>query len=179
VTGAPYAGIDGAERTGFAVVDPASTPPRLLLHGAARIRTGADVEKLVAEIASAGPALVGIEAPFVKPAARGGNPASALALAVLVGRFRQALDARSLVTRTVLASSWQPLVLGCGRWTSREARKAAAVAWARRTFGVELGEDAADAAAIAMWASRLVPSRPGKPEQGAQGSLFGTDGQSP
>jgi Holliday junction resolvasome RuvABC endonuclease subunit len=175
------AGIDAAALTGWAIVSATGDVLRLRAHGAVAIATSADVELLVAEIASAAPVLVAVEAPFMKGSDRGGNAHSSLELAVLHGRFVQALGARGVAAAAVLASTWQPRILGVGRWSNRQQRKSAAVAWAGKTFGVELGHDIADAAAIAVWALRKASGRPTAPEQKqarqgeaeAQGSLWG------
>lgn len=98
------AGIDGAAQTGWAVLEARGDALRLLGHGSVAIRAGGDVERLVVEIASAGPALVAVEAPFVKPAARGGNPHSAIEIAVLLGRFTQALETHGIRTIPVLVT---------------------------------------------------------------------------
>jgi Holliday junction resolvasome RuvABC endonuclease subunit len=148
------AGIDSAELTGYAILESGSACLALLRHGAVKISTGADVELVATELATAGAHLLAVEAPFVKPAARGGNPHSALELATLVGRWLQAAEVRAIPTGTVLASTWQPAILKGDRWAPREARKAAAVRWAAVTFGVTLTEDEADAACIAAWAIR-------------------------
>jgi Holliday junction resolvasome RuvABC endonuclease subunit len=159
------AGIDAAARTGWAVIELRGDVLRLRAHGAVVIASAADVERLVAEIASAAPVLVAVEAPFMKGSDRGGNAHSSLELAVLHGRFVQALEARGVAAAAVLASTWQPRILGVGRWSNRAQRKSAAIAWAKRTFDVELGHDVADAAAIAVWASRMASGRPTAPEQ--------------
>jgi Holliday junction resolvasome RuvABC endonuclease subunit len=176
------AGLDPAATSGWAVVEGQGDLLRLRAHGAVAIAKASDVERLVAEIAGAAPVLVvGIERPFVKPASRGGNPHSSLELAALFGRFSQAIEARGIETAPVLASTWQPKILGVGRWSDRAARKRAAVAWARGTFAADLTEDEADAAAIATWAVRRASNRPPGPEEkrtgsgaaGGQGSLWG------
>lgn len=158
------AGIDVAALTGWAIVEANVHGQKLLAHGTAKIRRGADVERLVDELAGAGPQVIALERPFVKPASRGGNPHSGLELAELLGRFRQAFEMLGAATLTVLASTWQPAILGVDRWANRETRKAAAVAWARRELGAELSEDEADAAAIAAWAIRQRSGRPERPE---------------
>jgi Holliday junction resolvasome RuvABC endonuclease subunit len=147
-------GIDSAlEKTGYAILEGESGGrARLVTSGIVCARTGADVAATVLELAAAGPDLIAIERPFVKSAERGGNPATGLGLAVLLGRWLQAFEAVKIRTATVLASSWQPSVLAIDRWTPRAARKAAAVRWARAALGVELSEDEADAGGIAAWA---------------------------
>jgi len=175
------AGIDAAAMSGWAIVEARADILRLRAHGAVEISTSADVERLVEEIAGASPVLVAVEAPFMKSSERGGNPDSSLKLAVLHGRFVQALGARDIASAAVLASTWQPSILRVGHWTNRLQRKGAAVAWARKTFGVEVSHDAADAIAIAVWALRKASGRPSAPEQkqphqvaaAGQGSLWG------
>jgi Holliday junction resolvasome RuvABC endonuclease subunit len=155
-------GIDSAELTGFGVV--ASGPggrERLLRHGVFKIRTAADIERAVAELAGDRPDLVAIEAPFI-----GVNVTTGLTLATLLGRWLQAFESRGIPTTTVTASVWQIGVLA-GLITVRSpraARKAAARMWTAASYGVELGEDEADAAGIAAWALRraLVKARTGR-----------------
>lgn len=145
-------GIDSAELTGIAIL----RGRRIVRRGLCRITGGVDIERAADEIADFRPNLVAIEAPFVRV-----NPQTGLTLAELLGRWRQALERRWIETTTVLASTWQPEVLA-GRITSRsgrDARKAAAREWARETFGVELSEDVADAAAIAFWAQQRARGR--------------------
>jgi Holliday junction resolvasome RuvABC endonuclease subunit len=175
-------GIDAAARSGWAVVEARGEVLRLRGHGAVEIATSGDVERLVAEIVAAAPVLVAVEAPYMKSTERGGNPDSSLKLAVLHGRFVQALGARGIASVGVQASSWQPQILRVGPSWNRAMRKAASVAWARKTFDVELDHDTADAVAIAVWALRKASNRPTAPEQktpkqGAatgQGSLWGS-----
>jgi hypothetical protein len=45
-------------------------------------------------------------------------------------------------------------VLGCGPRTKRAERKAAALLWAKRVFGVSVSEDEADALGLAFYALR-------------------------
>jgi Holliday junction resolvasome RuvABC endonuclease subunit len=140
-------GVDSAERTGFAVLADA----RLVRHGVADIASAADVERTADLLALHRPDLVCVEAPFVRV-----NAATGLTLARLLGRWLQAFERRDIPTATVLASTWQPIVL-VGRMTPRTKgpdRKLAAQAWALETFGLELPEDEADAAGIAAWAAR-------------------------
>ena len=122
---------------------------RVIRRGTCFVAAYHDVERAADEVATFAPSLVAIEEPFVRV-----NPATGLYLARLLGRWLQAFERRGLPTATVLASTWQPVVLGT-RITTRTPsamRKAAAVAWARERFGVDLPEDEADAAGIAAWA---------------------------
>ena len=150
-------GIDSAELTGFAVVSRAPDgTERLEQHGVLTIRAAADVELAVAELASANPDLVTVEEPFIHPK----YPMTGLVLARLLGRWLQAFEARGFTTVTIPASMWQPGVLpGITRQTRSAQRKAAAVAFARERFGVEVGEDAADAIALATFAARTASRR--------------------
>lgn len=150
-------GIDSAELTGIAVV--ARLPGQretLVRRATIPVRSAVDVGAAVAELASAAPDLVAIEAPFVRL-----NPATGLALATLLGRWLQEWERRGVRTTTVLASTWQSALLTglIDRRSDRATRKAAAQRWARATFGVELPEDEADAAGIASWAIRRALGR--------------------
>jgi Holliday junction resolvasome RuvABC endonuclease subunit len=149
-------GLDSAEHTGFAVVERAGGAERLLRSGARPIRSAADVETAVAELAAGAPDVVAVEEPFVHPR----NPATGLTLARLLGRWLQALEVRGLATVTVPASMWQPGILaGVTRVTRSAERKRAAQALVRELFGVEAGEDEADAIAMAVWVARNASRR--------------------
>ncbi len=145
-------GLDSALRTGFAVVarDPGGRE-RLERHGTLTVRTAADVEAAVAELAAAGPDVVAVEAPFIRA-----NAATGLTLATLLGRWLQEWERRGVPTVTVLASTWQIGLLAglIDRCSDRAARKAAARRWALATYDAPLAEDEADAAGIAAWALR-------------------------
>jgi Holliday junction resolvasome RuvABC endonuclease subunit len=144
-------GIDSAELSGFAIVQRAGVDERLIRHGVAAVRTAADVERVVADLVGTGPDVVAVEEPFIHPR----NPATGLALARLLGRWLQVFEGRGLATVTVPASMWQTAVLpGVTRRTRSAERKAAAQAFARERFGVEVTEDAADAIAMATWVAR-------------------------
>jgi Holliday junction resolvasome RuvABC endonuclease subunit len=152
-------GVDSAEFTGLAVVDRDSEGrEHLEHHGRVRIHTGADVEVAVAMLAGYQPDVVAVEEPFVHPR----NPATGLALARLLGRWLQALDGRGLTAVTVPASMWQPAVLaGVTRQTRSAERKQAARTFVRQGFGIEVGEDEADAIALATFIARTATRRPG------------------
>lgn len=144
-------GVDSAEHAGVAVVHRDHQGERLRLTTTLEITTAADVESAVTRLTTYRPDLVAIEAPFVRM-----NPATALVLAVLMGRWLQEWERRGVATCTVLASVWQLGLLDglISRRSDRACRKAAAKRWALATYGVELPEDEADAAGIAAWALR-------------------------
>lgn len=147
------AGIDSAELSGVAVVvRDAGARERLVLSGVRRIRTAADVEAVVAELAAHVPDLVTVEEPFSHPR----HPLAGLVLARLVGRWLQAFEVRGLATVTTPASLWQPAILAglMGRRALRPERKAAAIIWCRATFGVVATEDQADAIAMTTYVLR-------------------------
>ena len=55
---------------------------------------------------------------------------------------------------------WQTAILpGVTHRTRSADRKAAAIVFARQRFGVEVGEDAADAIALATWVARNATRR--------------------
>lgn len=145
-------GLDSAEHTGFAVVESTGPRERLVQHGTFRVRRAGDVEQAVAALAPLRPDLVAIEGVYVAA-----NAATALTLAILLGRWLQAWERRGIECTTVTAATWQPAILSglIGQRSPREDRKRAAVIWASGTFGgVTLPEDEADAAGIATWAAR-------------------------
>lgn len=144
-------GVDSAEHAGIAVVHRDAHGEHLRLSTTLTISSASDVESAVARLAVYAPDLVCIEAPFVRL-----NPATALGLATLMGRWLQAWERREVATTTVLASTWQIGLLEglITRRSARAARKAAARRWALATFGADLPEDEADAACLATWALR-------------------------
>lgn len=144
--------IDSAELSGFAVLVRHDDGREVLRHhGAETIRTAADVESLVGRLAAYRPDVVAVEEPFVHPR----NPSTGLSLARLLGRWLQAIEGRGITAVTIPASMWQPAVLaGVNQRTRSAERKAAAVAFARERFEVEVGEDAADAIALAVFVAR-------------------------
>jgi hypothetical protein len=145
-------GLDVANSTGYALVagDPGGTE-RLLRCGVMDARHGGDVARGVGALARLQPDLVAVETPYV-----GRSAGAALDLATLVGRWLQGWEMRTYPTVTVTASIWQLEILSglLNQRSKRATRKQAARQWARATFGVELGEDEADAAGIATWALR-------------------------
>ena len=150
-------GLDSAERTGYAVVvRDHGGRERLERHGTLTVRSAADVDAAASELAGAGPDVVAVEEPFIHPR----NPATGLALARLLGRWLQAFEGRGFTVVTVPASMWQPATLpGVTQRTRSAERKAAAVAFARERFNVEVGEDAADAIALAVFVARTATRR--------------------
>ena len=98
------------------------------------------------------PDVVAIEHPYV-----GINAQTALVLARACGRFEQAFQRRGFDVEVYRAAAWQRAILTGlvpARGATRDALKAASVMWARATFGAQLDDDRADAAALATWALR-------------------------
>jgi Holliday junction resolvasome RuvABC endonuclease subunit len=154
-------GVDSAERTGIAVICGA----RILRRGLCEVNDWQAVERAADTIATFKPEVVAIEDVFVRL-----NNSTGLVLSRLLGRWLQAFERRGLATVTVLASTWQPVILA-GRMTTRTPgpeRKLACIAWALERFGIALPEDQADACAIAAWAQRsgLGPRTPSGPAAG-------------
>lgn len=157
VTPGVIVGVDSAELSGIVVL----SGSQIIRRGTCKAVDWTAVERAADAIAAFRPGLVAVEDCFVRV-----NNETGLVLARLLGRWLQAFERRGLATVTVLASTWQPVILA-GRMTTRTRgpdRKRAAIAWALETFGVELAEDVADAAAIAWWA-RGLPAAAGQ-EQG-------------
>lgn len=150
------AGIDSAEQTGWALVRRDEEGEHLLAYGIATVRLAADVERLAGELVTAAPDVVAVEEPFVHPR----NFSTGLALARLLGRWLQAFEVRGVTAVTIPASMWQRAVLaGVGGRTRSAERKAAAQAFVLERFGVEVGEDAADAIAMAVYVARTATRR--------------------
>jgi Holliday junction resolvasome RuvABC endonuclease subunit len=135
-------GLDSAEHSGVAVLD----GPRLVKAGVFRTRTPDDVARACDAFLIFRPTLVVIEDCYLKA-----NDHTGIMLARLTGQWIQEISRRGFSCSLVLASTWQPAVLGCSARAKRAERKAMAVAWALKTFGKVLREDAADAAGIAWW----------------------------
>lgn len=145
------AGIDSAARTGIAIVSSDGRRERLLWHAVREVHDAADIAELVAEVAERGVHLIAIESAYL-----GINPRTALALGERVGRWLQQIERTGGRATCVSPSIWQSgILLGLiAARSTRAVRKRAARQWARATFGVELGEDEADATGIATWAAR-------------------------
>jgi hypothetical protein len=145
-------GIDSAELSGYAIVTrTAAGDERLIRHGTMTVRTGADVDRAVADLVGGAPDVVAVEEPFAHPR----HPGAGLALARLLGRWLQVLEAGGFATVTVPASMWQAGILpGVTQRTRSAERKAAAQAFALERFGVAVTEDEADAIALATWVAR-------------------------
>ena len=95
------------------------------------------------------PNVVAIELPWL-----GQNAHTLEVLARICGRFEQAMGTSGADIRVIRANQWQPKMLGATRM-KRTALKKLAVAWCRSNFKVELPEDAADAAVMAVFALRF------------------------
>lgn len=147
-------GIDSAfHRCGWALVERDGTRERLIVYGVLRAVDADVVSEFAGKMATAGPT---IDVVVIEDAYLDKNVDTLKALSRLVGRWQQAFEGLGLDTRLVMADVWQRGTL-TGLITGksvRETRKAAAVMWARATFGVVLGEDAADAAGLATWELR-------------------------
>jgi Holliday junction resolvasome RuvABC endonuclease subunit len=159
-------GLDSAEQTGFAVVVRTDDGRELLDdHGTVTVHSAADVDATMEALALRRPDVVVVEEPFVHPR----NPATGLTLARLLGRWLQAAEARGLTTLTVPASMWQPGILpGVTQRTRSAARKQAARAFVRERFGLEVGEDEADAIAMAAYVARTATTgAAGRPRETA------------
>jgi hypothetical protein len=145
-------GIDSAELSGYAIVSrAASGAEELIRRGTLTVRSGADVDRAVADLTAGGPDVVAVEEPFVHPR----RPGAGLVLARLLGRWLQVLEAGGFATVTVPASMWQTGILpGVTHRTRSAERKAAAQAFALERFGVAVTEDEADAIALATWVAR-------------------------
>jgi Holliday junction resolvasome RuvABC endonuclease subunit len=145
------AAIDSAETSGLAVVNRDDHGESVFLHDTVRISGAADVEAAVSRLALHRPDLVVVEEPFVSPR----FPGAGLSLSRLVGGWCQAAETRGLTVVTIPAALWQPAVLVGINGRSRSAeRKAASRAFVRGLFGLEVGEDAADAIGLAVYAAR-------------------------
>lgn len=155
-------GIDSAELSGLAVV---ARPPggreQLMLSKTARIRTAADIDQVVAELRGFAPDVVAVEEAFVATYP-GGNVHTGLALAVLQGRWQQAWESAGYPTVTVPPGMWRRGVLSglLGSRARRAELKAAAQTWVRATFRAEVGEDEADAIALATFTLRNASRAP-------------------
>jgi Holliday junction resolvasome RuvABC endonuclease subunit len=150
-------GIDSAELSGWARVERGSDEAeRLIDHGTITVRTAGDVEAAVGQLVVGPLDVVAIEEPFYSPK----FPGAGLQLSRLLGRWQQELERRGLTTLTVPAAMWQTRILPGVTHRSRSAeRKAAAQAFALERYGVKVGEDAADAIALATYVARTATRR--------------------
>jgi Holliday junction resolvasome RuvABC endonuclease subunit len=152
--GVRVAAIDSATTSGWAVVERIGGAREAVVgHGRWRFRgrTAAEVAAAVDQLVAYQPDVVALESPYV-----GSNADTALVLAELLGRFRQEVERRGLPTVTTKAAVW---ALGILRGlispaSPRAARKAASVLWARRSLGIDAGDDECDALGLAVWTLR-------------------------
>lgn len=79
------------------------------------------------------------------------NRQVAMKLAEARGMWRYALGIYGPKVQTVLPSVWQHAMLSIGPRAKRDERKAASVAWAKARYGVDMGDDEADACAMVEW----------------------------
>lgn len=150
--------VDSAELSGVAVlVREPGARERLVHSGVVRIRTAADVEAAVVQLAAHRPDVVAIEEPFIHPR----QPLAGLVLARLLGRWLQAFEARAFTCVTIPAALWQPAILtGLMRpRATRPERKSAALVYVRSAFGLEATEDQADAICLGAYVLRTASRR--------------------
>lgn len=136
-------GIDLATATGLARLDNG----KLVAHGLVKIgKTDPDID--VASIAAfcAGADLVVIESVYC-----GANVKTAIDLAVLRGRLVQELDRARLEWTLCAPSTWRKATTKPAPKLKRKALKALSVAWVASTYGVNVGNDVADAVGLAAW----------------------------
>lgn len=136
--------------TGFAVLDNAI----LTSFGRTELRTAAQVETLVAQLASFKPDVVAIETTFVSV-----NPKTGIDLAELRGRLRQALESRLIDVALVAPGTWRKSTIKPPARSKRKALKAMSKAFALDHYGVMASDDESDAICIATHLSQLKPKR--------------------
>jgi Holliday junction resolvasome RuvABC endonuclease subunit len=140
-------GIDVATRSGWALVERVAGKERLLDHGILNLARGPreQIERLASMHARRAD-LVALELGYLDK-----NVATLMVLCRFVGRFEQACEAMGKHPQLIQATVWQRSLLRglAGPMAKREELKRAAVMWARATFREVLGEDEADASAIA------------------------------
>lgn len=156
-------GIDAATITGWAKVEAGAggVRPRLLdwglvdfnKHKLAPWNPVAAVE-LACRPPAPVPHIVAIELPWM-----GKNPHTLEVLARICGRFEQAFGPSGANVRVIRANQWQPKMLGSCR-LKREMLKRLSVAWCKAQFGLDLPEDAADAAVMAAYALKFPDAGP-------------------
>jgi Holliday junction resolvasome RuvABC endonuclease subunit len=149
-------GIDAATKTGWAKVERGNGRERLLEWGVLDFKKYArDPWNPAAFLAlhcrapEPVPNVVAIELPWMQK-----NAHVLLVLARICGRFEQAMGPSGAEIRVMCASEWQSKMLGATRM-KRTMLKKLAVAWCRSNFKVDLPEDAADAAVMAVFALRF------------------------
>jgi Holliday junction resolvasome RuvABC endonuclease subunit len=107
-------------------------------------RTAAQVEALVASLASFAPDVVGIENTFISVNAKTG-----IDLAELRGRLRQALEARGIGVQLIAPGTWRKTTIQPAAKAKRKELKRLSVAYALARYGVSATDDEADAIGIA------------------------------
>jgi Holliday junction resolvasome RuvABC endonuclease subunit len=140
-------GLDCASTTGWAVVQVRGGKPAVSTYG--KIKAGwAEIRDLINHFSSASLTLAVLETPYVDK-----NPDTTIKLARLCGRFEQELDAHDIAIEVVKAWDWQRGLLRglVHERSTRPERKAACRRWVRAELGLDVGEDEADAIAMAVW----------------------------
>lgn len=135
-------GVDSASSAGWAHLD----GTRIIGSGAIDARDPHRIDALAALVCGrARPDLVVIEDSFL-----GINVNTVKVLSRIQGRFEQAFATRGVPTELLLASVWQKALLaGIPGGT-----KKACATWVQATYRIKVGEDAADAIAIATHVER-------------------------
>lgn len=134
-------GVDLATTTGLARLDNGT----LAARGTVKAADYTDVLSITAFCQGAD--LVAIENVYC-----GANVATAIKLATLRGRLIQSLDCGGIPWVLCAPSTWRKATFKPAPKTKRKALKAASQAWALATYGIEVGEDVADAIGLASWA---------------------------
>lgn len=146
-------GIDAATNTGYGLVRRDRGEEKLIAHGEldfARFPAKWELAETLVRLARDWrPDVVAIELPYMHK-----NAHTLEVLARFCGRFEQALEPTGAQVLVVRANQWQPKMLGTCRM-KRDALKKLAVVWCRSNFGLDLPEDAADAAMLAVYALRF------------------------
>ena len=149
-------GIDAATRTGWAMVGQERGREKLLDWGVLDFKKhDADPWNPAAFLAlhcrppALSPNIVAIELPFLGP-----SPHTLEVLARICGRFEQAFGPSGADIRVIRSNQWQPKMLGPTR-LKRTMLKRLAVAWCKSAFLIDLPQDAADAAVMAVYALRF------------------------
>lgn len=147
-------GIDCAQTSGWAVIENAGgRGEKLIRHGVLRMKGRPPAEqyraiaRLAAELLDHHPDIVAIELPHLNK-----NAHVLQVLARLCGAYELAFCSCQDV-RVVDPTQWRTTVLGpIAGGMKRPQLKAFAMRWCRGVYGVDLPEDAAEAAGLARYA---------------------------